>query len=191
MKKVAIEKLVRGLNEIPENRFCVGNVWDFLRENPVCSDTLSRYVFFSKNCYTRNLVHKNELFEVMVVCWDVGQASLIHDHAEQSCWMEMPFGKLLIKNFRILDQDLSRNYCKLEETDSFELKPDCAAEVQLEEPLHQVLNPKEFNQRAISLHVYSRPFDRCNIFSLQKNEVRERQMCYTSMFGKLMPNARL
>jgi cysteine dioxygenase len=191
MQTLKIDKFLNRLREIPESRFCVGNVYDFLRENPVCKDSLSPFTFFSRNSYTRNLIFKNELFEMMAVCWDVGQASLVHDHAEQSCWMTMPVGKLRIKNFRVVEQDLSRNYCRLEETETFDLKPDCSAEVQLEEPLHQVFNPSEFNARAISVHIYSRPFERCNVFSLQKNEVRERQMCYTSMYGKLLPDARL
>src|SRR3712207_6579163 len=114
MQTLKIDKFLNRLREIPESRFCVGNVYDFLRENPVCKDSLSPYVFFSRNFYTRNLIFKNELFEMMAVCWDVGQASLIHDHAEQSCWMTMPVGKLRIKNFRIVEQDLSRNYCRLE-----------------------------------------------------------------------------
>jgi cysteine dioxygenase len=191
MRKVTIEKLVKGLREIPENRFCVGNVQDFLRENLVEVDTLSPYLFFSKKCYTRNLIFKNDLFEAMAVCWNVGQASLIHDHNEQSCWMTMIAGKLRIKNFRVVEQDLAAHFCKLKPTDEFDLIPGTCAEVLLEEPLHQVFNPAEFNEPAVSLHVYSRPFERCNVYSLQKNEVRERQLEYTSVYGKLSANAKL
>lgn len=191
MQTVKIDKFVKRLTEIPEEKFCVGNVYDFLRENPVCKDSLSPYIFFSRNSYTRNLIYKNELFELMAVCWDVGQASLIHDHADENCWMTMPVGKLRIKNFRILEQNPAENFCRLEETDEFDLKPDCSAEVQLEEPVHQVLNLPEFEERAVSLHIYSRPIQKCLVFSTVKNEMRERTMCYTSEYGKLAPGARL
>ncbi len=36
---------------------------------------------FSDHRYARNLVHKTDRFEVMVMCWHAGQRSSIHDHA--------------------------------------------------------------------------------------------------------------
>ena len=46
------------------------------------------------------------------------------------------------------------------------------------EPVHRVLNPREFNQRAVSLHVYSRPFDTCVVYSPSR-EPAERSNCTT------------
>ena len=63
--------------------------------------------------------------------------------------------------------------------------------MQLEEPVHQVLNLPEFNEPAVSVHIYSRPIEKCLVFSTVKNEIRERTMCYTSKYGKLLPEARL
>ena len=191
MQTVAVQELIKRLIEIPENDFVCGTIYEFLRANPVNFDSLSPYLFFSRNGYTRNLIFKNELFEIMTLCWEAGQSSLIHDHADQSCWMTVPLGRLQIKNFRILEQNSVANFCRIEETESFDLETLSPAEVNLEEPIHQVLNPSEFNQRAVSLHIYSRPFERCLIYSTQKHEVRERVLCYTSEYGKLRPEARL
>lgn len=189
MKKVSITKLIDKMREIPAENFVCGTVYEFLREHPVEIDSLEPYLFFNKENYTRNLIFKNELFEVMAVCWDVGQSSLIHDHAEQSCWMTMPLGRLKIKNFRLLESDSNTNHCKIKLIDSFELTENCvAAEVDLEDPLHQVLNLRAFNQRAVSLHIYSKPFEECNVYSLGRNEMSVRKMCYTSVHGKLLSN---
>lgn len=187
MKKVSINQLIEELREIPAENFVCGIIHDFLREHPVKIDSLAPYIFFNRENYTRNLIFKNELFEVMAVCWEVGQTSLIHDHADQSCWMAMPAGRLQIKNFRLLESDKETNRCKIKLLDSFELNGDCvAAEVELDDPLHQVLNLREFNERAVSLHVYSKPFEQCNVYSLGRNEMNVRKMCYTSMYGKLL-----
>ena len=190
MKKIPINELIEKLREIPEENFVCGTINDFLREHPVEDNSLEPYLFFNKENYTRNLIFKNELFEVMAVCWEPGQASLIHDHANQSCWMAMPMGRLQIKNFRLLESEPETNRCKIELLESLELTGDCAAEVELEDPLHQVSNLRKFKQRAVSLHVYSKPFDRCNVYSLGRNEMSERKMCYTSMYGKLVPLAK-
>lgn len=191
MKTLAIDTLVETLCEIPAEEFTVGGIYDLLQANPVCLDSLQPYIFFSKNCYTRNLVFKNEMFELMTLCWNKDQASLIHNHSDQNCWMSMVSGKLLVQNYRLVEQNEETKYCLLESTDAVELDKYFSAGVDPEEPIHQVLNLAEFDQQAISLHIYSRPFDRCMVYSTVKNEMWERQLCYTSEYGQLCEGARL
>ena len=45
------------------------------------------FAFYSDERYTRNLIHADETFELMVVCWGPGQESPIHNHAGSNCWM--------------------------------------------------------------------------------------------------------
>jgi len=73
----------------------------------------------------------------------------------------------------------------LEKTESFELSGCLAAKVELEQPIHQILNLAEFNERAVSLHVYSKPFDKCLSFCCETDTFREVPLYYTSVEGKL------
>lgn len=192
MRHTSIEHFVSGLCSIPEEEFTVGVVFDFLKKHPVDHATLRPFLFFSKNHYTRNLIFKNELFELVAVCWDVGQASQIHDHHEQNCWMSMPAGKLRIQNFRVVERDEETHYCRIEPTDAFDihmLAP--AAEVDPEEPVHKVSNLTEFGERAVSLHIYSRPFNRCVVYSTAKNEYTDTTLTYSSEYGRLCEGVRL
>ena len=191
MRTIPLEQLVEGLCAIGPEDFCVGNVHDFLTRHPVEESTLAPFTFFSRNHYTRNLIYKDELFELMAVCWDVGQASLIHNHAEQNCWMSLPVGRLRVQNFRVVEQDERTGFCRIEPSDHFDLHREAAAEVDPTEPVHQVLNLPEFNERAVSLHVYSKPFDKCQVYSPVRNQFSEVQLCYTSQYGKLCEGARL
>ena len=84
---------------------------------------------------------------MMAICWDRGQASVVHNHADQKCWMTVPVGKLLGQNFAVEDIDESRRFCRLVESDTFELSDCLAAKVELEEPIHQILNLPEYNER--------------------------------------------
>lgn len=185
MKTVPITTLLDGLREIPVANFGVGTVCDFLRANPVSVDSLRPYLFFRQSCYTRNLIFKNELFEIMTLCWEAGQATPIHDHAEQNCWMAMPTGKLRVVNYQIAEHDAAKNKCRVAPTEQFDLAENCAAEVDPAEPIHQILNAPEFAARAVSLHIYSRPFERCQIYSTALNEIRTRELCYYSVDGKI------
>ena len=191
MKKVGIENLIAGLCEIPDAEFTCDNVYQFLGENPVEVDTIAKYFFWSKNFYTRNLIYKDERFEMMAICWDKGQVSRIHNHADQKCWMTVALGKLRGQNFRVVEIDESKNFCKLEETDQFDLFDCLAAKVELEEPIHQILNLPEFDERAVSIHIYSKPFDTCLSYCRDTDTFKEVPLFYTSISGQICDGVRL
>lgn len=185
MKPVNVEELIEGLCQIPDAEFTCDNVYKFLAENPVDVNSIAPYFNWSEKFYTRNLIFKNERFEMMAICWDKGQSSAIHNHADQMCWMTVPVGTLRGQNFRTVELDESRNHCKLVETDQFNLSDCLTAKVELEEPIHQILNLPEFNERAVSLHIYSKPFDRCLAYCNQTDTFKEVQTFYTSVNGKI------
>lgn len=185
MKTVKIEDLIKGLREIPDEKFTVNDVYEFLGANPVDVETLEPFFFWSDKFYTRNLIYKDVRFEMMTLCWDKGQCSRVHNHADQMCWMTVPVGTLRGQNFREIESDESKNYCRLEKTDQFDLSDCLAAKVELEEPIHQILNLPEFDERAVSLHIYSKPFDKCLSYCCDTHSFKEVPLFYTSVDGKL------
>jgi cysteine dioxygenase len=191
MKKIHIENLVEGLRSIPDEEFVCDNVYQFLGQNPVEVDSITRFFHWSEHCYTRNLIYKDARFELMAICWERGQESRVHNHSEQRCWMMVPVGKLRGQNFAVQEIDEARGYCKLMETDTFDLSDCLAAKVELEEPIHQVLNLPEFDERAVSLHIYSKPYDKCLSYCRDTDTFKEVPLFYTSIDGKLCDGARL
>ena len=55
------------------------------------------------------------------------------------------------------------------------------------EPVHRVVNPREFNQRAVSLHVYSRPFDTCVVYSTEQCTCGVIKLHYDTAHGRPVP----
>jgi cysteine dioxygenase len=191
MKTVKIENLIEGLREIPSADFTCDNVYQFLSENPIEIDSIAPFFFWSERFYTRNLIYKDERFEVMTLCWERGQISRVHNHADQNCWMSVPLGKLRGQNFRAVEIDERNQLCKLEKTDNFDLSDCLTAKVELEEPIHQILNLPEFESRAVSLHIYSKPFDKCLSYCLETDKFSEVPLFYTSIKGKLCDGVKL
>jgi cysteine dioxygenase len=187
---VKIDKIIDGLKVISDHDFTCDNVYQFLGENPVDVDSITRYFHWRPEFYTRNLIYKDERFELMAICWDRGQASVVHNHADQKCWMTVPVGKLLGQNFSVIESDDSRSYCKLAASDTFELSDCLAAKVELEEPIHQILNLAEYDERAVSVHIYSKPFDRCLTYCRETDTFKEVDLCYYSVGGKRVDPAR-
>jgi cysteine dioxygenase len=185
MEQVSVHSLIDGLREIPDGEFDCDNVYGFLSEHPVEVGSIQRYIHWSPAFYTRNLIYKDSRFEMMAICWELGQVSRVHNHSEQRCWMTVPIGRLRGQNFAVAEIDESRGYCKLVETDTFDLSDCLAAKVELEEPVHQILNLAEFGARAVSIHIYSKPYDRCLSYCRDTDTFKEVPLFYTSIDGKI------
>ena len=98
--------------------------------------------------------------------------------------MAAPIGKLMVQNYRVLAQDIDAGTCKIAPTDIVEINPTNPVAVDPLNPVHRVYNPPELKQRAVSLHVYSRPFDTCVVYSDQQGTCGTIKLHYTTRFGK-------
>jgi cysteine dioxygenase len=189
--RMDIADWVKGLAAISERDFTLHNVQDYIVAHAVNPDSIEKYLFFSKGNYTRNLIFKNNVFECMTICWEIGQSSRVHNHRDQNCWMSAPIGKLRIQNFRVNERDSALGTCHILPTDIYDMDATHPAYVNPLEPVHQVLNLPEFNQRAVSIHIYSKPFDTCEIYQREKGTYADVPLHYTSEYGKLNPDEKL
>jgi len=187
---VPVQQLVARLEELGAADFLqVERPLAVLRAHPVDPESLAPYIFWNAQHYTRNLIHKTELYELLAICWDVGMRSSIHNHKDQNCWMAAPVGKLEVHNYKVLEENLASQHCNIVPTDVVEITRSNPVAVDPIDPVHDVRNPREWNQRAVSLHLYSRPFDSCIVYSCEQHTCGEIGLCYTSMYGKLVPNS--
>src|SRR6266436_3119189 len=170
-QQMAVGEWVEGLAAMREREFTLEAVQDYILQHAVRPETLEKYLFYSKGNYTRNLIFKNDVFECMTICWEVGQFSRIHNHRGQ--------------NFRVDERDAQCGTCHIVPTDTYDMDAGHPAYVNPLQPVHQVLNLTEFNQRAVSIHVYSKPFDTCEIYQREKGTYADVPLHYTSAYGKL------
>lgn len=184
-RQVAIDDFVAQLRKFPESAFDrTEEILAFLRNTPVDPETLSRYLVWDRQHYTRNLIDQTPLYELMAICWEVGQISSVHNHRDQNCWMAVPIGRLLVENYHVVSQDIEKGVCRLEGAETVEMNPAHPCAVDPREPVHRVYNPREFDQRAVSLHVYSRPFDSCVVYSPDQGTCGEIKLHFTTEYGK-------
>jgi cysteine dioxygenase len=184
-KQVSIEDFVAGLRKFPGKAFDgTEEIRKFLQEMPVDPESLAPYLTWDGQHYTRNLIDKTPLYELLAICWEIGQISSIHNHRDQNCWMAAPIGRLLVENFHVVHQDISGGKCKITATDTIEMNALHPCAVDPLEPVHRVVNPRDFNHRAVSLHVYSRPFDTCVVYSAEQGTCGEIQLHYTTEYGR-------
>lgn len=183
--RVPIKELVSALRALSEAAFeGTEDIRSLLAKMPVEESSLAPYLHWDGQHYTRNLIDKTDLYELIAICWDVGQSSSVHNHRDQNCWMAAPMGRLLVENFHVGFEDIEAGKCALRASNTVELTAANPCAVDPREPVHRVVNPRETNQRAVSLHVYSRPFDSCVVYSPEKGTCGEIQLHYNTVFGK-------
>src|SRR5262249_60709708 len=95
-------------------------VLEFLQKTSVSPDSLPPYINWNAQHYPRNLIDKTPLYELIAICWDVGQVSSVHNHRDQNCWMAAPIGRLRVQNYRVVNQNVEGGTCKLETADIVE-----------------------------------------------------------------------
>jgi cysteine dioxygenase len=187
--RVPIDQLVRELHALPASAFDgIEQVRSLLAEMPVDEASLAPYLTWNRQHYTRNLIDKTDLYELLAICWDIGQSSSVHNHRDQNCWMAAPVGKLLVENFHLGFQDIEAGKCQLQASNTVELTAENPCAVDPQEPVHRVINSKAENQRAVTLHVYSRPFDTCVVYSPEQGTCGDIQLHYNTVFGKPVPS---
>jgi cysteine dioxygenase len=181
---VPIGELVRGLEGMAEADFTLPRVQAFLEANPVDPASLGPYRLFRATHYTRNLIFRSDLFELMAICWEVGQGSRVHNHHGQRCWMAAAEGRLVVQNYEVVDLDERTGECELKEAGRLVMDAGHPAHVAPELPVHAVLNLAEHGERAVSLHVYSRPYDRCLVYDLAQGRYAEVPLFFDSEYGQ-------
>ena len=184
-RPLAVAEFVAGLRKLVIHDFVgISGVLQYLTASPVDPESLSPYLFWNTQHYTRNLVDKTDLYELLAICWEPGMRSSIHNHKGQNCWMAAPIGRLAVQNYRVISEDLATQCCEIVPTNVVEITTATPVAVDPLNPVHDVRNLREWGQRAVSLHVYSRPFNSCVVYSVEQGTCGEIGLNYTSMYGK-------
>lgn len=143
---------------------------------------LQRHMFFDplKN-YTRNLIATdNKTYAVMLLCWNKTKFSPIHDHPCDGCWVKVIQGT--VQEIQYQEQDGKLVESKNSKADGGVLYMDDSI------GYHKVGNPST-SVDAVTLHVYSPPFEKCRIWLDVDKEPSVAVSCYYSEFGRKTEHA--
>ena len=197
--KTTVEDFVEGLKGFERDFITSDRVRDFMDAHHLSAEALKPYSYFRSDYYTRNLVYRDALFEVMVICWKAGQKTAVHTHNGQLGWMQMAQGEVAVHNYKYLTCDCPerQNVVGLDclggakHLELDRLKTDVCTDdsgiylVDKIQSIHQIENTDKSNAGVISLHVYSLPFDSCISFNLDAGTCCRKQLSYYSKYGKV------
>jgi len=189
---VPVEKFVDGLREMAAGVITKQKMYEYLVAYEIRPKDLERYKLWLTDRHTRNKIFRNEMLECMLICWPVGSITPLHTHNGQLGWMTMIEGKLIVENFRKVDCNRPENQqvvgmdCLAGATriEMQQLGTELCVPggplntVDKKQTIHRIKNLTEWNERAVSLHVYSRPIDSCVVFDLDAQSCFRRDLKY-------------
>jgi cysteine dioxygenase len=192
---IGIDAFIERLQSVEAGLITRDVVADICDGVHISESSLAPYTYFDDTFYTRNLIYRDALIEVMAICWQPGQRTAVHTHNGQLCWMLMERGQIQVVDYKWLgcDHPEKQNVVgidclagsdhiqldRLREIDVYAGGPVVTADKL--QTIHQLFNG---NERSVSIHVYSRPIDSCVAFDMQNNRCYRRQLSYFSKYGE-------
>lgn len=147
----------------------------FLAGTRIEPSSLAPYVRFAPGRYTRHLVHKDVDVELLVLCWARGSTAPIHGHEGERCWARVERGRLRFTSYREESRDPLRLVALGAAVEGGPGHVDGPADI------HAVANPPELAEDAVSLHVYTRPYEECDLYDSARGVVRRVRLHYDSV----------
>jgi predicted metal-dependent enzyme (double-stranded beta helix superfamily) len=182
-----VPDLVSILRGIPAADFSPKLVQSMLADVRVEDSSLERYLYWSPKRYTRNLIYRDSAFELIAMCWESGSASQIHNHSGQDCWLYVHQGMLCVDSFDLVDPSncgvAGDGICVRRRERIPNVGKGTVDHRGPDNDLHRVMNRRVTGQRAISLHVYARPFDDCIIYEPTRRRATRKTMSYDTIEG--------
>jgi cysteine dioxygenase len=169
----SLEELIQGL-AISRNKDA--SYYDQLIQSiNISSESVRSYCNWNPQSYTRKLVCGTDVYQLLILCWQAGVASPIHDHQGQDCWMYVVKGiieetlyqpSLHQERGLILHETEKKRY---QQGNTSRLIDSTAA-------WHSI---KAMSEQVITLHLYSLPIKKCQIYDLKTGQFSERELNYS------------
>lgn len=120
-------------------------------------EDLEPHVRFDPARYSRQRLYRDDEFEVLLLCWELGQHTPIHEHGGQHGWVTVVDGRLRLQEFLPEAAPVEGQRLRLQAGAVDEAGPgETRVETVRPETVHRVGSP---HGRALSLHVYARPLE--------------------------------
>ena len=184
----SLQPLVSSLHDLDESAVTLETVAAMISATEVDDESLAPFLNFRPLRYTRNLVSRSALFDVIVLCWMPGQTTPIHNHSGQLGWVRVLQGALeevtyTVRPAAARDEGadatcLFAPKVVIGETGRALFEAGSAVvTVDAVRAVHRMGNPATARGcNAVSLHVYSRPHDSCLTYGAETGAVRRVQL---------------
>jgi cysteine dioxygenase len=137
-----------------------------LQRLAVAYSDVEHVAHFASVHYQRNLLHKGPHYHALVLCWENGQRSPIHDHRGSACGVRIIHGVAT----ETLFERVPGGFIRAAGSRELHAGQVCGS---FDADIHQVSNLQPGDARLVTLHVYSPPLLNMRTYRIEDNRVSE------------------
>ena len=160
----SLEQLINHFEDEPPSRRA-----KILDEAQIPIGDFMKYASWKEDCYTRNCIARTEEFEFILICWDLNAITPIHGHDDKDCWMYQIEGELK-------EKVLTETEHGFELVSENKLTESTVSFMHDTMGYHTLSNNGE--KRAMSLHIYAAPIDKCLVYSDNVSRFKTVELSY-------------
>ena len=137
------------------------------------------FASWSKECYTRNCIIDTEEFELILLCWEKGQVTPIHDHGGEECWVKAVQGEFKETIYQVNEkEELKEIRSAISKTGDITYMVDFMG-------CHRLENLSD--GRSMSLHFYAKPIRSCQLFDEKTKTFVRKDLEYNTISDLMVP----
>lgn len=159
----SIDHLFLRLDEV-DGQLSLPVIREWLVESRLTMSDLSYFFVFHRDRYVRNLVHQRPGYQALLLCWRNGQRSPIHNHRGSNCGVKVLRGVATETVFTRAPNGM----IVADRSQEFMPGEICAS---ADSDIHQVSNLQAGGADLVTLHIYSPPLLRMEVYSLETSAV--------------------
>lgn len=147
-----IEELVQCLEKVDAN----GGYLSVLDRLDIPTEQFLEHCTWNKKRYTRNCIVRTADFELLLICYEPGQSTSIHDFATEEAWVHPILGSLVEERFQ------TPTAGGLRKVSSAKLDVGSFSYLHNGRSIHRYINSTE--HRAVSLNLYAKPLSQWKVY---------------------------
>jgi cysteine dioxygenase len=155
---------------------------------------LDKYEHWNEDVnYTRNLIASDgQTYALILLCWNKGKYSPVHNHPGDGCWMSAIKGQVREVQYGLATEESEGPLVQRAETTYSRAEGGDLACAYIDDgiALHKVGNPSE-TDGAVTLHLYSPPPKYCRVWKDENKAGCPTSACgnkFHSRYGELCKN---
>ena len=158
-KKKPIEAPIRTIGELLKELLRHREAEAFgeiLKRYDVPTHDLEPYFRWNTRHYTRTCIHRNDDFELLVICYEPGQHTSIHDYDSQLAWIHPVLGEVVEEQYELVNGD------GLRLKNEVHRYPGEVDRISDGTAIRRFANPG--SGRAVTLNLYAKPMSKWRVY---------------------------
>ncbi|HPF12936.1 MAG: cysteine dioxygenase family protein [Planctomycetes bacterium] len=178
---LSLSSLIDHLEGLDSRSISQDLVSELLAQTSISKAQLRPLLNFRPEKYTRNLIHRAEQFELMILCWPAGKTSPIHDHCDQLGWVRVLSGALEETGYTLAEgSSLEHEEAPCCVEPCFQGVQAAGTIVSAVDRYRGIHKLGALEEDSVSLHIYSKPHDRCRVFDRETQHLSWRPLAFDS-----------